>query len=1130
MNCCNFFKDVKDLKIKIKSIIVLSLILLSILFIDWNFGFLATNPENEASISSDARSNLIRNEDFDWGSIEVFSEPIIGQDFNIGNSYWPEVAVEGNVTYAVWGDNNNTNSAGTDYDIFFRYFDGSKWSEIQVISEPVFGQDINIGDSFEPSIAVENGKIYVIWTDLNNTNGAGSGDCDIFYRCNLTGKGWEDIQVISEPISGLNLNIEYSVDPEIVVENDKIYVVWNDNNNTIGADTDGDIFYKSNLTGSSWEDVQVISEPVPGQNFNTGHSQSVDVAVENGKIYAVWYDDNNTNGAGLDWDIFYRCNLTGSGWEDIQVISEPIFGQDNNVDESQAPAIAVENGKIYVVWEDENNTNEAGTDKDIFFRCNLTGSSWEPVQVISEPIFGNNINIDWSDRPSIAIINGKIYVVWQDNTTINGAGTDWDIFYRYNLTGYSWEGIQIISEPFTGMNYNTGVSTYPDIAVNFNKSHIVWFDSNNTNGAGTDYDIFYRWTYIALVLSLPKVTPVVGNTNTYFNFTVTYHHVKNKAPEKINVRITGINYSMLEVDPNDMNYLDGKDYFFNITHLNIGVHSYQFWASDGNYIKFTKLVNKPEVYNTPPNITTEDNSTAIEDLYYKVSYEYEDIDLANVGQLGYWDSSTNASWLAFNQITAILNGTPMNDDVGSYWVNISINDTMDMDYTNFTLTVININDNPMINTNNIEFTYEDELYEVDYNATDIDSPLGDQIWSLSTNASSWLDIDSATGIISGTPTNDDVGDYWVNVSVEDGDDGLAYTNYTLIVLNVNDRPEIITDNELIANANVLYKVDYNATDIDSPLSQFAWSLNTNATWLDVVSNTGILSGTPTNSDVGWYNINITVDDGDGGHDWHEFILSVITEGFENEPPKITTIDKVSITAGELYNIVYEATDDRTPVESLIWSYNSNASWLSFSKSTRLLSGIPTLSHVGWYWVNVTVNDGEDGWDWHVFNLRVIKEPVDENNVPILSDPTMSPSEGDTETEFTFTVHYYDLDNDAPTFILVVIDNKSYNMTLTSGDPSNGTYAYSTKLSEGTHTYYFTASDGINTVSTDNFTVDIKKPGKISEEELSWWWLILLIILIIIVILITIFVITRRKRRRKEEQEQEQLTEEEQLEE
>ena len=75
------------------------------------------------------------------------------------------------------------------------------------------------------------------------------------------------------------------------------------------------------------------------------------------EIYVVWEDAYNFNNAGEDPDIFYRCNLTGSQWENIQVISEPCQGVNYNIADSSMPTIAVENGRIYIVWHDENETN-----------------------------------------------------------------------------------------------------------------------------------------------------------------------------------------------------------------------------------------------------------------------------------------------------------------------------------------------------------------------------------------------------------------------------------------------------------------------------------------------------------------------------------------------------------------------------------------------------------------------------------------------------------------------------------------------------------------------------------------------------------------------------------------------------
>ena len=60
-------------------------------------------------------------------------------------------------------------------------------------------------------------------------------------------------------------------------------------------------------------------------------------------------------------------------------------------------------------------------------------------------------------------------------------------------------------------------------------------------------------------------------------------------------------------------------------------------------------------------------------------------------------------------------------------------------------------------------------------------------------------------------------------------------------------------------------------------------------------------------------------------------------------------------------------------------------------------------------------------------LRVLKESefVDENLK--LSNPNMTPLDGDTETEFTFSVHYYNANNETPIFIQVVIDNIVYDL-------------------------------------------------------------------------------------------------------
>ncbi len=1059
---------------------------------------------------------------------EILSEPIAGSNINTGYSYSPKIAVENDKLYVIWCDDTNISNCGNNGEVFFRYFNGDYWSDIQVISEPVPGQDNYKGYSGYPDITVENGKIYVVWNGDANLSGEGT-DGDVFFRCNLTGSGWEPIQVISEPVIGYDYNIELSYQSCIAVDNGNIFVAWADNNNTNNASSTNpgceEIFFRSNLTGTGWEDIQVISEPEFGKDLNDGISWFPDIAAEDGNVYVTWGDNYLYGGSYDDWDIFYRSNLSGSGWDDIEVVSEPIPGIDINKDVSWSPRIAIENDNVYLIWEDFNNSNGSGIDQDLQFRCKLSGKSWGPIRVISEPVEGKDFNTGdcwWKD---IAVENGSVFVVWEDDNETFSSGKDLDIHFRCFKSGYDWGVIQVISEPIIGVNTNTKDSDLPAIAVSFGKVHVVWEDSNDTNGAGSDYDIFYRQVP-PLTLWEANVTTRSGNSSTYFNFSISYVHNLNIEPVDVYLNLSGTNYPMFEKNPKDKNYLNGKKYYFNITHLDIGQYTYTFWASDGNNNSKFPISNKITVYNTPPKIITVDDTTAVEDIYYEVKYEHGDIDAKNIDQPIIWNFSSNAGWLTFNSTTAILNGTPSNDDIGEFWVKITVNDTIANDTTNFMITVIGINDDPVIITEDVEIAYEDVLYKVNYNAIDVDSNINRQLWMLETNTTSWLKLNEDSGILSGTPLNADVGTYWVNVTVDDDDGGIAFSNFSLEVLNVNDQPKIKTEDVAFALVDTLYYVDYDATDIDNPQSRLIWSLDTNASsWLAMDTKTGVLSGTPAVEDLGWYNVNVSVNDSAGGLDWHVFVLSVEKP---NAPPVITTIDNTTAIVNLSYQTDYEAKDDRTPAYQLKWTLNTNASWLQFHETTAILYGKPMEKDIGTYWVNISVIDRDFTVSFHNFTLRVIRSPkpvIHVNNPPELSEPRMFPESGDTDTEFEFSVHYYDSDNEPPVSIKVVIDGINYNLTLKGGDDStNGTYKIGLKLQKGRHTCYFTASDGHDIVTLDEFiTSNIQDVSKTTDKPSFWENFIWLFLILIILLLIIIAVIVRKRKKSMEKYAEERVT-------
>ena len=57
-----------------------------------------------------------------------------------------------------------------------------------------------------------------------------------------------------------------------------------------------------------------------------------------------------------------------------------------------------------------------------------------------------------------------------------------------------------------------------------------------------------------------------------------------------------------------------------------------------------------------------------------------------------------------------------------------------------------------------------------------------------------VDFNSTTGILSGTPENDHVGDVSINVIMTDSTGKSATETFTISVQNVNDNPEVVSAN------------------------------------------------------------------------------------------------------------------------------------------------------------------------------------------------------------------------------------------------------------------------------------------------------------------------------------------------
>jgi hypothetical protein len=317
-------------------------------------------------------------------------------------------------------------------------------------------------------------------------------------------------------------------------------------------------------------------------------------------------------------------------------------------------------------------------------------------------------------------------------------------------------------------------------------------------------------------------------------------------------------------------------------------------------------------------------------------------------------------------------------------------------------------------------------------------------------------MNSATGVIAGKPGNADVGNYTVNVTAKDGQKSVS-RNFTLEVLNVNDPPEILSSDALSVKEDEPYDNSYEARDVDPTNDILTWSLKSNATWLNLTGNR--LWGTPSNYDVGSFYVNISVSDGVGGTDFHNFTLAVLNV---NGPPVITTHPLTEAVEDKEYIIDFDAKDvDAGDV--LEWSLNTSAGWLKINSTSGVLSGTPENRDVGSVRVIVRVKDLAGAENSVDFNLTVLN--VNDPPVWVSVPPDQNISEGDN---LALNVSATDVDiGDNITYGLS--SQPASNMTI---NPASGAIRWENAVS-GIYSIRITATDG-NVIIMNIFNITVNK--------------------------------------------------------
>ncbi len=443
-----------------------------------------------------------------------------------------------------------------------------------------------------------------------------------------------------------------------------------------------------------------------------------------------------------------------------------------------------------------------------------------------------------------------------------------------------------------------------------------------------------------------------------------------------------------------------------------------------------------------PQITSTPTFTAAVDALYTYDVEANDPDDDPIE----FSLDEAPAGMTIDADTGMIEWTPTIGHIGVHNVRVRASDDRGAWAAQiYTLMVSQFGDNvsPQIVTTPTYSSAVDDEYTYDVDATDGDQ---DTVQFGLDEAPAGMTIDAASGVITWTPTVEQIGVHSVTVRATDGRGGWATQTYSVTVSLFGDNlaPSILSTPNFSAAVGALYvyAVEAEDPDVDDELTFLLLPHESVAPPAGMAINeeTGWIEWLPAEEDLGTYTIHVRVEDGRGGWASQVYSLTASLDG-TNTPPRITSTPDYSAAANTLYTYDVNATDDED--DALAFDLADAPQTMTIDGNNGLIEWTPASDDTGVHDVHVQVTDGRGGWAEQVYTLTV---SIDGTNVAprFTSTPltavlvntaysydanAVDDNEGDVTT--------YSLDNAPPT---MSIDENSGLVTWTPGEDDFGSHA------------------------------------------------------------------------------------------
>ena len=335
------------------------------------------------------------------------------------------------------------------------------------------------------------------------------------------------------------------------------------------------------------------------------------------------------------------------------------------------------------------------------------------------------------------------------------------------------------------------------------------------------------------------------------------------------------------------------------------------------------------------------------------------------------------------------------------------------------------------------------------------------------NPPAWVSFETSNGMLSGTPSDAEVGSYDnLRISVSDGVN-VTEGNAFRIVVNPRDTPPPANRPPVISgdpSTSLLtgQSYDFTPTASDPDGQPLSFSIAGRPAWASFDGDTGRLAGTPVAGMEGDYaNIRIGVSDGTDSASLPAFAITVSTPAAPNRPPVIGGSPATTGREGVPYSFTPTASDPDG--DSLTFGISNRPSWASFSTSSGRLAGTPPAgSAASFSGIAITVSDGSVVTSLPSFSISVAAN----------REPTISGSPATTVTagqSYNFTPTASDPDGDLLSFS---ISNKPSwaSLSATTGRLSGTPSIAQAGMYESIQ---ISVSDGMLTRALPSFEIEVE---------------------------------------------------------